>query len=175
MLRAYPTLPAQAALMLGLERLWPTNPVSRRQLMLDFDYDSTQSVDAQPAGACLMCRRDDFEAVGGFDESFYYWFEDVDLVRRLSLVGRIGYVHDSIFEHGGAGTFRQWSRSEVVVTRYRSLLLYFHKHHSRHEVILLRALVAWLAVVRMIPLLVLDRRRAFAYASVVGLALGKSS
>jgi N-acetylglucosaminyl-diphospho-decaprenol L-rhamnosyltransferase len=174
-LRAYPTLSAQAALMLGLERLWPTNPVSRRQLMLDFDYDSTQSVDAQPAGACLMCRREDFEAIGGFDESFYYWFEDVDLVRRLSAFGRIGYVHDSVFEHRGAGTFRHWSRSEVVVTRYRSLLLYFHKHHSCHEVILLRALVAGLAVLRMIPLLALDRRQAFAYARVVRIAIGKSS
>jgi N-acetylglucosaminyl-diphospho-decaprenol L-rhamnosyltransferase len=170
-LRAYPRLSTQMALLVGLERLWPSNPVSRRQLMLDFDYERSQTVDAQPAGACLMCRRVDFEAIGGFDERFYYWFEDVDLVRRLSARGAIGYVHDAVFEHLGAGTFRQWSRPELVEVRYRSLLRYFAKHHPGGETVALRALVALLAAGRAVVLWPVDRPLSQAYARVVSLSL----
>jgi N-acetylglucosaminyl-diphospho-decaprenol L-rhamnosyltransferase len=170
-LRAYPRLSTQVALIVGMERLWPGNPVSRRQLMLDFDYERSQAVDAQPAGACLMCRRADFEAVGGFDERFFYWFEDVDLVRRLSRRGAIGYVHDAVFEHIGAATFRQWGRPDLVEVRYRSLLRYFAKHHPIAEAVALRALVAVLAAARAAVLWPVDRPLSRAYARVVSISL----
>ena len=35
-------------------------------------------------GAVLMCRRDDFEQVGGFDPAYFYGFEDVELCLRLA-------------------------------------------------------------------------------------------
>jgi N-acetylglucosaminyl-diphospho-decaprenol L-rhamnosyltransferase len=170
-LRGFPTAVAQIALLVGLERVWPTNPISRRQLMLDFDYDRTQEVDAQPAGACLLCRRSDFEAIGGFDEDFYYWFEDVDLVKRLRPRGRVGYVHDAVFEHAGGSTFAQWRRPEVIVSRYESLFRYFSKHHSYLESLTLRATAGTLAVARAIPLAFVDPARARAYAAVVRLAV----
>ncbi len=170
-MRAFPTLAGQLALMTGLERYWSGNPVSRRQALRDFDYDRTQEVDAQPAGACLMCRRSDLEAVGGFDEGFFYWFEDVDLVRRIRDRGRIGYVHEAVFEHLGGTTFRQWSRPEVIVARYQGLLRYFHKHHPRREVLALRVVIAALAALRALPLALVDRARARAYAQVLRLAL----
>ena len=173
-MRAFPTLAGQLALMTGFERYWPGNPVSRRQALRDFDYDRTQEVDAQPAGACLMCRRSDLEAVGGFDEGFFYWFEDVDLVRRIRDRGRVGYVHDAIFEHLGGTTFSQWSRPEVIVARYQGLLRYFRKHHPRQELLALRVVIAALAALRALPLALVDRARARAYAQVLRLALEAS-
>ena len=112
--RGFPTLATQIALLVGLERLWPRNPVSRRQTVPDFDYGATQDVAAQPAGACLACRRASFEAVGGFDEAFYYWFEDVDLLLRLQQRGPVAFVHDAVFDHVGGGTFSDWGRPQVV-------------------------------------------------------------
>ena len=173
-IRAFPTLGGQLALMTGLERYWPGNPVSRRQSLRDFDYGRTQEVDGQPAGACLMCRRADFEAAGGFDEGFFYWFEDVDLVRRLRDRGRIGYVHDAVFGHLGGETFGQWSRSAVIVARYEGLLRYFRKHHRRRELLALRAVVVFLAALRSVPLALFDRSRARAYSRVLRRALERS-
>lgn len=173
--RGFPTLAAQVALMLGLERHWPSNPISRRQLMLDFDYGRTQDLEAQPAGACLLVRRDAFEALGGFDEGYTFWFEDVDLVRRLRERGRIGYVHDAVFDHVGAATFRQWDRPEVVRARYHGLLRYFARHHRRGATLALRAVVALLAAVRAVVLAPLEKGRARAYADVLRFALRSRS
>ena len=170
-IRGYPTLANQIALMVGLERYWPRNAVSRRQLMLDFDFNRTQLVDAQPAGACLVCRRAAFVAEGGFDEAFHYWFEDVDLVRRMARRGRIAYVHDAVFDHVGAGTFKQWSRAEVVRTRYASLIRYFDKHHSGMSALCLRGTVAALSAVRAVFFSILDRPQAEAYGDVLRVAL----
>lgn len=126
--RGFPTLASQAALLCGLERLWPTNPVSRRQLALDFDYESTHTTDAQPSGACLACQRGVFEAIGGFDEQFPFWFEDVDLVRRLASYGSVLYVHDAVFEHEGGLSVGRRPREELIASRYLGLVRYFDKH-----------------------------------------------
>jgi GT2 family glycosyltransferase len=170
-IRGFPTLATQVALLLGLERVWPANPVSRRQTVPDFDYGRTQDVSAQPAGACLACRRASFEAVGGFDEAFYYWFEDVDLVIRLKELGPIGFVHDAVFDHVGGGTFSGWRRPQVVRARYSSLLYFFAKHHSLRDQIRLRIVVGALATARILPLAITAPARSGAYRDVLRMAV----
>lgn len=65
-------------------------------------------VDAGPlevdwiAGMCIALRRDAFAKVGGFDERYFLYYEDVDLCRRLRLSGysiiydtNVSVVHDA--------------------------------------------------------------------------------
>jgi N-acetylglucosaminyl-diphospho-decaprenol L-rhamnosyltransferase len=54
--------------------------------------------------AAMLVRREAFDAVGGFDESFFCFFEDVDLCFRLRLAGwRIVQTPDAVVAHvGGA-------------------------------------------------------------------------
>ena len=168
--RGFPRLAPQAAQMLGLERHWPSNPVSRRHLGYDLDYDRTQDVD-QPAGSCFACRRADFEAVGGFDEGFYYWYEDVDLARRLRDRGRIAYVHDATFEHVGGATFAQWDRPEQILSWYPGLFRYFERHRPRAEQLALRALAAALGLARAATNALRDRERARACLRMSAMAV----
>jgi GT2 family glycosyltransferase len=59
-------------------------------------------------GACAaaaLYRRAAFLEVGGFDESFFCYFEDVDLAFRLRLAGhRCLYVPDAVVRHVGSAT-----------------------------------------------------------------------
>ncbi|WP_206330722.1 glycosyltransferase [Modestobacter sp. KNN46-3] len=51
-------------------------------------------------GAAMFVRKDVYETVGGFDERFFMFYEDVDLGWRLNLLGwRVRYVPDSIAFH----------------------------------------------------------------------------
>ena len=66
--------------------------------------DDGEPVFSPCAGAGLY-RRDALEEVGGFEESFFCYFEDVDLGFRLRLLGHdCRYVPDSVVRHVGSGT-----------------------------------------------------------------------
>lgn len=55
-----------------------------------------------PCGAAAMVRRDVFEALGGFDESFFCYNEDVDLAFRARLLGhRTVQLREAAVDHMG--------------------------------------------------------------------------
>jgi GT2 family glycosyltransferase len=59
-----------------------------------------------PCAAAAMYLRSAFLEVGGFDEDFFSYFEDVDLGFRLQLRGlRCLYVPDAVVHHVGSVTF----------------------------------------------------------------------
>lgn len=56
-------------------------------------------------GAAMLVRREAFEAVGGFDDRYFCFFEDVDLGFRLRLAGwRVLQAPDAIVAHVGGGS-----------------------------------------------------------------------
>lgn len=137
--RRLPTLASALAEVLLLNRLFPRNPWNRGYRCLDMDYDRAGEVE-QPAGACLLVKREAWEAVGGFDESFFpLWFEDVDFCRRLRQRGwRIVYEPRARFRHAGGHSLAALAAVEQQLYWYRNLLRYFRKHHSRAAVAALR-------------------------------------
>ena len=89
----------------------------------------------QVSGAIFLMRRATWAAVGGFDETFFLWYDDVDLARRLVDLGyRNLVVGDAFVTHGGATSFRQVPRADAQAIRLRSLQAYIEKHHHRMHV-----------------------------------------
>ncbi len=63
-----------------------------------------------PCAAASFIRRDVFIEVGGYDENFFCYFEDVDLGFRLQLKGfACRYVPDAVVEHVGSATTSRYS------------------------------------------------------------------
>jgi GT2 family glycosyltransferase len=53
-----------------------------------------------PCAAAALYRRQAFDEIGGFDERYFCYFEDVDLAFRLRLRGhRCLYVHSAVVKH----------------------------------------------------------------------------
>ncbi len=78
------------------------------------------------SGVAMLMRRPDFVSVGGFDEAFDMYFEDLDLCRRLREQGKTVRRHPSggVVHMGG----RSWqSRSDQVQCFHESKLTYFEK------------------------------------------------
>ncbi len=76
---------------------------------LDPALDATVDVVAATA-AVLLVRADAFRAVGGFDATYEYGAEDVDVCLRLAAVGRIVVVGQAKLFHDESATLRQQDR-----------------------------------------------------------------
>jgi GT2 family glycosyltransferase len=128
-LRRFPTPTTLAFEALGFNRIWPSNPVNRRYRCLDLDLLRPQAVE-QPAGAFLMIRREAWERLGGFDESFWpAWFEEVDFLKRAhSTRGAIRYTPEAAAIHYGAHSFASVAKADTRVYWYHNLIRFAAKH-----------------------------------------------
>jgi N-acetylglucosaminyl-diphospho-decaprenol L-rhamnosyltransferase len=74
------------------------------------------------SGACFLVRRSAFEEVGGFDESYFMYAEDVDLCWRLGRNGwRVAYAPGAEVVHlQGRSTDRH--PYQMILEHHRSLL-----------------------------------------------------
>lgn len=132
MVRRFPTAASLSLEALGVNRLWPGNPVNRRYRCADLDPDAAVLVD-QPAGAFLLVKREAWRQLGGFDESFApLWFEDVDFCRRARAEGhQIQYVPSAVARHRGGHSVGQVAPETRELYWYGTLLRYAAKHFGR--------------------------------------------
>lgn len=84
----------------------------------------------QPSGACFAMGRETWERLGGFDEDFHLWYEDVDLAKRAQEAGcRNLVVGSARVVHANATSFRQLDGGRRQALRLASLRRYVNKHH----------------------------------------------
>lgn len=156
-LRRLPTLPQTARELLLVDQLWPASPWLRADRYGDADRDASFAVE-QPAAAALAIRRDVFERIGGFDESYLpAWFEDVDLCERLAGVGPILYLPASRFRHLGGVSSARLGYDRFLPIYHRNALRFWRRRRGPVAALVVRALIVAGMVMRL-GLLPLRRR-----------------
>lgn len=138
----FPSAAGFAVHAIGLDRLFPR----LGHFMAEWPHGSTREVD-HVIGAFFLVRRDLFQALGGFDERFFVYLEDLDFSYRARQAGwRTVYLADVQAFHAGGGTSNQIKARRLFYS-LRSRLLYSAKHFS-----ILGAVAVFFATLLLEPL-----------------------
>ncbi|HUI48166.1 MAG TPA: glycosyltransferase family 2 protein [Acidimicrobiia bacterium] len=133
--RRSPSVPL--AIAHGLFGLWwPRNPFTTRYRELDADPAEPRLVD-WVSGAAVWLRRSALDAVGGWDEDYFMYMEDIDLCRRLGHAGfEVAYEPAGVVTHvQGASTSRTPYR--MLVQHHRSAWQFARKRLTGARSVLL--------------------------------------
>jgi len=97
----------------------------------------SQYVDLEPgatveaiSGSCMLLRRDTFDSLGGFDEAYWMYGEDLDLCLRLrERGGEIAYARDArVVHHRGDGSAGQIRSFRVNWAFFDAMAIYYRQH-----------------------------------------------
>jgi GT2 family glycosyltransferase len=147
--RSFPTPWVAFTKIAGLSAVFPQSRLFGKYNLTYLDPDKTYEVDAV-SGSFMFLPRTTFEAIGGFDEQFFMYGEDLDLCYRVQQSGKkVYYVHETQIIHYKGESARRSDIDEVKVF-YESMRVFVRKHIRRgavtsgilHLAILLRE---WLA------------------------------
>lgn len=119
----YPSARAFPGIRVGighavLGELWKTNPWTQRYLG-HYEGSDNRVVDWL-SGSCMAVRRNAFDLVGGFDEEYFMFLEDVDLCFRLKRARwRSLYVPSARIVHSGGHSTKK-RMADMVKIHHRS-------------------------------------------------------
>jgi len=132
-IKSFPRLTDQLLVILKLHHFLKFLPSLKRYLMKGFDYLEEIPVD-QIMGAFVFIRREAFENVGTWDESYWLWWEDVELCKRLNDAGsKIAFTPITQIIHYEGKSFVQTFGLKKQKRFNRGMLNYFKKHRPKHE------------------------------------------
>ena len=121
----------------------PDNRFTRRYRMLDFDRTNPSADVDWVSGSCFLADRETWDRIGGFDESYFMYAEDVDLCWRAKKAGRrVAFEPAARVVHvQGASTNQRAYR--MIVRHHISILKFWARTAEGPQ----RALVPLAAVV----------------------------
>ena len=139
--RRFPTL------MTGLfESAWLSAyaPASVEAHYKMFDTDSHAILETDwVQGSAMMARRGLYAAIGGLDEGFVMYFEELDWCKRAKSAGwKVVYHGRALMTHHGGKSSEQAAAFKQIQF-HTSKLRYFRKHHGYSRYLILRVVI-WL-------------------------------
>jgi GT2 family glycosyltransferase len=125
--RPLPTVRRYLVAALGLRFLERFSKAFGSEKYLDWDGRTEREIGWQ-SGCCVMFRRELLNQLNGFDECFFYHFEEVDLCFRSWKAGRpVLFCPDAEITHLGGQSVGRFPIRFALET-YRSQYRYFFKH-----------------------------------------------
>ncbi|MCD6225951.1 glycosyltransferase family 2 protein [bacterium] len=116
--RGFPTPWASLCYFLGLEKLFPKSKLFGQYHKFYLDLNRVHEIDAG-AGAFLLVRREILEAIGGWDEHYFFYGEDLDLFYRIKQGGwkTVFYPKPLVMHYKGASSGLRKESKKLGVVR----------------------------------------------------------
>ena len=128
--RRFPTIWTTLCRSLALDCVFPNSSIVSG-CEIDHWSPDTQSEVEVLSGCFLLARRSTVENVGGLDERFFFYAEDVDWCKRIREAGwQIAYVPEASATHYGGGSSAN-APLRYSIELLRANLTYWKKHHGR--------------------------------------------
>jgi N-acetylglucosaminyl-diphospho-decaprenol L-rhamnosyltransferase len=155
---SFPTLWQEFLILTGLGRLLRGRWYPSRGPTQDRGPQIVDYVE----GACLLVRRQAIEEVGGLDEGYFMYAEEVDWCYAMKQGDwQVWYQPNArIIHYGGASSCHRRTQREADL--YRSRVRFFRKHYGDRAAIGLKMLIYGLTVVKIVihrPLRLISRNR----------------
>jgi GT2 family glycosyltransferase len=146
-LRRFPRVRTTYAQALYLHRLAPHAGWADEVIRDEPAYARPRDVE-WASGAALLVRRSILERIGGLDDGFFLYCEDMDLCRRVQLLGyRVVFEPGSVARHVGGGSTS--SRGPLLPVLAASRMRYAALHRGRPATLLERGGIALGAVTHL--------------------------
>lgn len=136
--RDYPTIKNELILEMGLERF--SRKLIKR-ILDEKDFSQPQDMKCG-SGSCMLLRREAVYNIGGFNEEYFLYGEDVELCFTLSKKGwKLKYLPSSIVLHLKASSTKQCDYSQMRRHYYNASSIYFRQAKGLGYVMLYRSII----------------------------------
>ena len=131
--RAFPTPWVSFCKIFGLSKLFPRSPLFAKYHLRYLSDLEPQCIDIL-SGAYMLCRTAVLQQLGGFDEDFFMYGEDIDLSYRIVQAGYENwFLPTPMVHYKGESTHKDSMR--YVKIFYDAMLIFYRKHFPRFNVI----------------------------------------
>ncbi len=128
--RGFPTPSASFYYAFGFSRLFPDKPKFNQYQLGYLDPNETYPIDCL-VGAFMLVRRETVQQVGGLDETFFMYGEDVDWCYRIKQAGWDIHYHPAtyIVHYKGASSRRK--PFKIIYEFHRAMWVFHRKHYFK--------------------------------------------
>jgi GT2 family glycosyltransferase len=138
--RGLPTPETAIYKIIGLHRLFPKSKKFNRYYMGHIDEYQTDEIEVL-TGAFFFVKKELLDQIGGFDETFFMYGEDIDLSYRVLQTGQkiIYFPETSIIHYKGEST--QKGSIKYIKHFHEAMLIFAEKHFKNGYPLILRLLL----------------------------------
>lgn len=157
--RGFPWLFTSFCKMTGLTTLFPQSKLFARYYLGHLPENEINEVDVL-SGAFIMADKKLLDIIGGFDESFFMYAEDIDLSYRIQKAGYKNYYYPetTIVHFKGESTQKQ--SAGYIRNFYGAMILFIKKHYNKTSsllyIIFLKAVIALKTLFTRVPAILPD-------------------
>lgn len=130
--RDIPTPAKVLAHAVGLHHIFPSLQFNHTDRPLPSDVQRVEAI----SGSCMLLNRQAYNEIGGFDESYFLHFEDLDYCVRLHASNwQVMFVPFIEIEHL-QGVSSAQAPVQVILHKHRSMLRFFYKYGGVQKILL---------------------------------------